>query len=116
MQYRHLGKAGMQVSAVALGGWTTFGESLQDPDLAHRIITKAYDSGINFFDIADVYARGKSEEMMGKVIAEFPRHTVVISSKLFGDMSDDVNDQGLSRKHFKHSIESSLNASISSCL
>ena len=108
MQYRHLGKAGMKVSAVALGGWTTFGESIQDADLTRRIITTAYEAGINFFDIADAYARGKSEEMMGKVLAEFPRHTVVISSKLFWPMSDDVNDRGLSRKHIRHSIEGSL--------
>ncbi len=108
MKYRRLGNAGMKVSAVALGGWTTFGDSIQDQDLAKRIITTAYESGINFFDIADAYAGGKSEEMMGRALSTFPRHTLVISSKLFWPMSDDVNDRGLSRKHIMESIDKSL--------
>lgn len=108
MKYRRLGNAGMQVSALSLGGWTTFGESLKDKDTAREIITTAYDNGINFFDIADVYAKGKSEELMGEMLAAFPRHTLVISSKVYGRMSDDVNDQGLSRKHIMESINKSL--------
>jgi hypothetical protein len=56
MQYRRLGNSGLKVSALSLGGWTTFGDSLTDPRLARDIIVKAYDSGINFFDIADIYA------------------------------------------------------------
>lgn len=108
MEYRNLGKSGLKVSTVALGGWTTFGESIQDQELAKQIIRKAYDVGINFFDIADVYALGESEKMMGAVLAEFPRHTLVISSKVFWPMSDDVNDRGLSRKHIMESIDKSL--------
>ena len=108
MQYRRLGKAGIKVSAVALGGWTTFGDSIQDHDLARKIILAAYESGINFFDIADAYARGASEKMMGEVLSELPRHTLVISSKLYWPMSDDVNDRGLSRKHIRESIDRSL--------
>ncbi len=108
MKYRHLGSAGIQLSTVGLGGWTTFGESIQDPDLAREIIVTAYESGINFFDIADAYARGESERMMGKVLSEFPRHTLVISSKLYWPMSDDVNDRGLSRKHVMESVDKSL--------
>jgi len=108
MNYRRLGNAGMKVSEIALGGWTTFGGSIKDPGLARQIITTAYDNGINFFDIADAYARGESERMMGAVLKEFPRHTLVISSKLFWPMSDDVNDRGLSRKHIMESIDKSL--------
>lgn len=109
MEYRQLGRmSGLKVSAVALGGWTTFGESIQDQHRAQAIITAAYDAGINFFDIADAYAKGKSEEMMGKTLAQFPRHTLVISSKLFWPMSDDINDRGLSRKHIMESIDASL--------
>ena len=108
MNYRKLGNAGTKVSEIALGGWTTFGGSIQDRDQAKQIIHAAYDSGINFFDIADVYARGESERMMGEVLQEFPRHTLVISSKVFGAMSDDVNDRGLSRKHIIESIDRSL--------
>jgi voltage-dependent potassium channel beta subunit len=108
MNYRRLGNSGMKVSAVALGGWTTFGDSIQDQELTKSIITAAYDSGINFFDIADVYARGKSEEMMGNVLKTLPRHTLVISSKVFFAMSDDINDRGLSRKHIMESIDKTL--------
>jgi len=108
MKYRRLGNAGMKVSAVALGGWTTFGDSLKDEKLARDIIVKAYDRGINFFDITDAYAKGESETMMGQTVRAFPRHTLVISSKLFWPMSDDVNDRGLSRKHIMESIDKSL--------
>ena len=108
MRYRRLGTAGMRVSAVALGGWTTFGESIKDPGLARQIILSAYETGVNFFDIADAYARGESERMMGAVLQELPRHNLVISSKLFWPMSDDVNDRGLSRKHVMESIDKTL--------
>ncbi len=108
MKYRHLGIAGIKLSSIGLGGWTTFGESIKDDSLAKSIITAAYDSGITFFDIADAYARGEAERQMGAVLAQFPRHTLVISSKLFWPMSDDVNDRGLSRKHIMESVHKSL--------
>ncbi|NDJ78570.1 MAG: aldo/keto reductase [Chloroflexi bacterium] len=108
MNYRRLGSSGLKVSELSLGGWTTFGESLNDQQLAHDIIKLAYDRGINFFDIADAYALGKAEELMGGILKQFPRHTLVISSKLFWPMSDDVNDRGLSRKHIMESVEKSL--------
>jgi voltage-dependent potassium channel beta subunit len=108
MEYRRLGNAGLRVSKVALGGWTTFGDSIADDALARQIITAAYDSGINFFDIADIYARGESERAMGKVLKDFARNTLVISSKVFRPMSDDINDRGLSRKHIMESIDKSL--------
>lgn len=108
MQYRRLGNSGLKVSALSLGGWTTFGDSLTDWRLARDIIIKAYDSGINFFDIADIYARGEAERLMGSILKLFPRHTLVISSKAFWPMSDDVNDRGLSRKHLMESVEKSL--------
>jgi voltage-dependent potassium channel beta subunit len=108
MNYRRLGNSGLKVSALSLGGWTTFGESLTDPRLARDIIVKAYDSGINFFDIADIYAKGEAERLMGSILKLFPRHTLVISSKAYWPMSDDVNDRGLSRKHIMESVEKSL--------
>lgn len=108
MEYRNVGQSGLKISEISLGGWTTFGGTLKDAQLARDIITKAYDSGINFFDIADIYARGESEKMMGEVLSQFPRHTMVISSKVFWPMSDDVNDRGLSRKHIIESIDRSL--------
>ncbi|HML20700.1 MAG TPA: aldo/keto reductase [Aggregatilinea sp.] len=108
MNYRRLGRAGLKVSELSLGGWITFGGSVTDTQLARDIITTAYDSGINFFDIADVYARGESEKLMGSVLKDFPRHTLVISSKVFWPMSDDPNDRGLSRKHILESVDKSL--------
>lgn len=61
MKYRRLGDSGLKVSELSLGGWTTFGESVSDPQLVRGLITLAYDNGINFFDIADSYAKGGAE-------------------------------------------------------
>ena len=108
MEYRNLGKSGLKVSEVALGGWETYGVNQDASKMVREIVTKAYDLGVNFFDQADVYAKGKSEELMGAVLREFPRSTLVISSKVFWPMSDHVNDRGLSRKHVLESIDSSL--------
>ncbi|MBE7462553.1 MAG: aldo/keto reductase [Planctomycetes bacterium] len=108
MRYRPLGRCGMQVSELSIGGWTTYGDSVQDAAMVRKILVRAYEAGINFFDIADIYARGKTETAMGLVLKEFPRHTLVISSKVFWPMSDDVNDRGLSRKHIFESVHKSL--------
>jgi len=108
MKYRRVGDSGLKVSALSLGGWTTFGESVTDPQLIRDLITLAYENGINFFDIADSYARGEAERVMGAVLKEFPRHTLVISSKLYWPISEDINDRGLSRKHVMESIDRSL--------
>ncbi len=108
MQYRRLGDAGMKISAVSLGGWINFGESRMAGDDAQTIVKTAYEQGINFFDLADIYANGEAESQMGSVLAQFPRHTLVISTKVFWPMSEDVNDRGLSRKHVMESIDRSL--------
>jgi voltage-dependent potassium channel beta subunit len=108
MQYRRLGSAGMKVSAVSLGGWINYGEGKVEQDSARKVIEKAFECGINFFDIADIYGKGEAEKQMGAVLKQFPRHRLVISSKLFWPMSDDVNDQGLSRKHIHESIDKTL--------
>ncbi|MDJ0974366.1 MAG: aldo/keto reductase family protein [Planctomycetota bacterium] len=108
MRYRPLGRCGTKVSALSLGGWTTYGGSVTDEALVREILHAAFDAGINFFDIADVYARGAAEEVMGRVLADLPRRHLVISTKCFWPMSDDVNDRGLSRKHIMESVEQSL--------
>ncbi len=108
MRYRALGKWGLKVSELSLGAWTTYGDSVRDLAQIKDIVRIAYDAGVNFFDNADVYATGKAEEVMGEVLADFPRHTLVLSSKAYWPMSDDVNDRGLSRKHLRHSIDQSL--------
>lgn len=108
MKYRKLGQYGLKVSELSLGGWITFGNQVKDQHLAKEMIHYAYDRGVNFFDIADIYARGESEKMMGSVLKDFSRQTLVISSKVFWPMSDNINDRGLSRKHIFESIHNSL--------
>ncbi|NJK80661.1 MAG: aldo/keto reductase [Chloroflexaceae bacterium] len=108
MKYRRLGDTGMKVSAVSLGGWINYGEGKVAQDAARRVVELAYENGINFFDIADIYGKGEAEKQMGEVLKQYPRHTLVISSKVFWPMSDDVNDRGLSRKHIMESIDKSL--------
>ncbi len=108
MKYRRLGNAGMKISAVSIGGWINFGEGKVQQDINRAIIETAYDSEINFFDLADIYGKGEAEKEMGAILKQFPRHTLVISSKVFWPMSDDVNDRGLSRKHIFESIDKSL--------
>ncbi len=108
MQYRRLGRTGLKVSAIALGGWINYGEGKVAEAAAREVVERAYARGINFFDLADVYGRGGAETQMGEILAQFPRHTLVISSKVFWPMSDDINDRGLSRKHVMESIERSL--------
>lgn len=108
MQYRRLGDTGMKVSAIALGGWINYGESKVAEDAARQVVERAYEQGITYFDLADVYGRGAAEQQMGTLLARFPRHTLVIASKVFWPMSDDINDRGLSRKHIFESIDKSL--------
>lgn len=108
MEYRKVGKSGLKVSVFGLGGWLTFGESVKDRETVNRIIKTAYEKGINYFDIADVYALGEAEKLMGEALKEYPRHRLVIASKVFWPMSDDINDKGLSRKHIFESIDKSL--------
>ncbi|MCA9910984.1 MAG: aldo/keto reductase, partial [Anaerolineae bacterium] len=108
MQYRRLGNAGMKVSVISLGGWINYGEGKVPGDEARQIVIRAYEHGINYFDLADIYGRGEAEKHMGSILKQFPRHTMVIATKVFWPMSDDVNDQGLSRKHIMESIDKSL--------
>ncbi|XGC80519.1 aldo/keto reductase family protein [Bdellovibrio bacteriovorus] len=108
MPYRSLGKCGLKLSSYALGGWTTFGGTVKDFTSVRSILRLAYENGINFFDIADIYAKGESERIMGSALKDFPRHELVISSKVFWPMSDDINDKGLSRKHVLESVNKSL--------
>ncbi len=108
MRYRQLGKWGMKVSEIALGAWVTYGDTVHDKELIREIVGIAYEGGVNFFDNADIYAFGKAEEIMGEILSEYPRHTLVLSTKAYWPMSEDVNDLGLSRKHVRESIHKSL--------
>ena len=107
MKYRQVGQSGLRVSEVSIGGWLTFGKSVAD-ETAHDILRVAIDEGINFIDVADIYAKGESERVVGELIRDYRRSDLVISSKVYWPMSDGVNDRGLSRKHIMESVEGSL--------
>jgi len=107
MQYRHLGKYGVRVSEVALGSWLTYGGATGD-EAARACIEKAYDLGINFFDTANAYARGKAEEVVGRVLDAYPRESYFLATKVFFPMGDGPNDHGLSRKHIFEQCHASL--------
>ena len=107
MQYRHLGKYGVKVSEVSLGSWLTYGGATEN-ETATRCIEKAYDLGINFFDTANAYARGKSEEVVGRALAAYPRDSYFLATKVYFPMGDGPNDKGLSRKHVFEQCHASL--------
>jgi voltage-dependent potassium channel beta subunit len=108
MDYRYLGRSGLQVSALSLGGWITWGQQI-GVDLTYDCMVAAYDAGVNFFDTAEVYADGKSEIAMGNAIkqAGWKRSDLVLSTKIFWG-GEGVNDCGLSRKHIIEGLDASL--------
>jgi voltage-dependent potassium channel beta subunit len=108
MEYRRLGLTGMKVSAISLGAWLTYGSDAVAFDTAQECIRTAIENGINFIDIANVYSTGKAEETVGKIVQNYDRSKLVISTKAFFPMSDDVNDRGLSRKNIFQSVHASL--------
>lgn len=107
MEYRRLGITGMKVSAISLGTWLTYGNSV-DLKTAETCLNTAIDNGINFIDCADIYAKGKAEKVIGKVISTKDRSKFVLSTKASMPMSNDPNDRGLSRKHIFDSVHQSL--------
>lgn len=107
MNYRRLGRAGMLVSEVSLGSWLTYGSGVGD-DTAARCVRTAYDLGINFFDTANVYAKGEAEKVYGKVLREYPRDTIVVATKVYFPMRPGPNGSGLGRKHIREQIDASL--------
>ena len=110
MQYRHLGRSGLQVSVLSFGSWVTFGEQI-GTELAVECLNAAREGGVNFFDNAESYAGGQSERIMGKALAElsWPRHSYVISTKLFWGIHDDINMRNtLNRKYLMQAIDASL--------
>jgi aryl-alcohol dehydrogenase-like predicted oxidoreductase len=115
MEYRLLGQTGLKVSSLCLGtmqfGWTT------DESMAQRVLSAAYNAGVNFFDSADIYSRwangnpgGVAEEILGRWMQKngIPRDRVVIATKVRGNMGGGPQDEGLSRQHILESVENSL--------
>src|SRR5947209_1635948 len=114
MKFANLGTTGLQVSRICLGTMT-YGSSqwrpwVLDDEPSRPLIKAAIDAGINFFDTADMYSLGASEEILGRALKEFggARDRVVIATKVFNPMGDDPNQRGLSRKHIHHAIDDSL--------
>lgn len=105
MDYCQLGPAGLRVSRICLG-CMTFGREI-DEGASLAILRRALDAGINFFDTANVYSRGASEEIVGRTLKDV-RHRVVIASKFYGQMGDLPNDRGGSRYHIMNAVEDSL--------
>lgn len=107
MKYRRLGKAGIKVSEIGLGSWLTYGGSVGDNN-AEAIVDRAYELGINFFDTANAYYNGAAEEVVGKALSKYPRHSYVLATKVFFPMGEGPNDNGLSRKHIMEQCDASL--------
>ena len=108
MKYRRLGSAGLKISELSLGAWVTYGGQVGE-DVALKCMSAAYDSGVNFFDNAEVYAHGNAETVMGNVIKKLGlrRESIVVSSKVFWG-GEGPNDTGLSRKHIYEACKNSL--------
>jgi voltage-dependent potassium channel beta subunit len=107
MEYRRMGRSGLKLSAIALGGWITFGGQI-DVQRTSEIVHQAYERGVNFFDVADVYADGRAETALGASIKDLPREALVVSSKVYWHTFEGANGRGLSRKHIMESCHASL--------
>lgn len=112
MEYRRMGRAGLKLSVLSFGSWVTFSRQVDDT-LSDRLMGVAYDNGINFFDNAEAYEGGKSEEMMGRVLKKknWDRTSYCISSKAFFGLygkNNKPNQNGLSRKHLTEACHAAL--------
>jgi aryl-alcohol dehydrogenase-like predicted oxidoreductase len=98
MQYRSIGRWGIKVSTIGLGSWLTYGGSVETAT-AVACIERAYDKGVTFFDTANVYGRGRAEEVVGSALRTYSRDSYVLATKVYFPMGEGPNDHGLSRKH-----------------
>ena len=106
MQYRRLGRAGLKVSELSYGAWLTFGGQM-DLEEARSCMRQAFEAGVNFFDNAEAYGRGEAERVMGRIVKDYKRSDLVLSTKLFWGGAG-PNDEGLSWKHLMEGIDASL--------
>ena len=105
MKYRNMGRTGLKVSAICLGTMV-FGDQVNE-ETARAIVDTCWEAGVNFFDTADVYVQGRSEEVLGRLL-KGRRHQAVIATKVQGVMGQGPNDRGLSRAHIMQAVEASL--------
>ena len=110
MNYRRLGRSGLKVSELSFGSWVTYGNQL-DTNAARDCMAAAWDRGVNFFDNAEVYARGDSEKIMGEILRKlaWPRVRLIVSTKFFWGITDGPNEKStLNRKYLLNAIDASL--------
>ena len=114
MNYRRLGRSGLKVSELSFGSWVTYGNQV-DTRAARELMAAAYEAGVNFFDNAEIYARGQSEEIMGSVLKElgWPRLKYIVSTKFFWGMATGKGEfpnerNTLNRKYLRQAIDESL--------
>ena len=110
MNYRRLGRSGLKVSELSFGSWVTYGNQL-DVNAARDCMAAAWERGVNFFDNAEVYARGESETIMGEILAKlaWPRLRYIVSTKFFWGITDGPNEKNtLNRKYLLNAIDGSL--------
>jgi Predicted oxidoreductases (related to aryl-alcohol dehydrogenases) len=112
MEYRKMGKTGLQLSVLSYGSWVTFAKQIDD-SASDKLMSMAYDAGVNFFDNAEVYSRGESEKMMGRILKSksWERSSYTVSSKAFFGWRGDnnrPNQTGLSRKHLVEACNEAL--------
>lgn len=112
MEYRRMGRTGLQLSALSYGSWITFAKQIDD-GISDRLMSLAYENGINFFDNAEVYSRGESEKMMGRILKrkDWERSSYIVSSKVYFGWRGEANkpnQKGLSRKHIIEACHEAL--------
>jgi aryl-alcohol dehydrogenase-like predicted oxidoreductase len=107
MRYRTLGSSDLEVSEISLGSWLTYSGGVE-LDQTRACTDAAFEAGINFFDTANVYGRGAAETAWGEILSGRPRDSYVLATKVWGQMSDDPGDRGLSAAHIAKEIDASL--------
>ena len=110
MQYRRLGNSGLRLSELSFGSWVTYGNQLAE-DTARECMAAAHDAGVNFFDNAEVYARGQSEVIMGGALKKLSwrRSSYLVSTKFYWGLNDGLNEKNtLNRKYLMEAIDASL--------
>jgi aryl-alcohol dehydrogenase-like predicted oxidoreductase len=107
MRYRKLGSSDLEVSEISLGSWLTYSGGVE-ADKTRACTDAAFDAGINFFDTANVYGRGAAETAWGEILSKRPRDSYVLATKVWGQMSDDPEDRGLSAAQIAKQIDASL--------
>jgi aryl-alcohol dehydrogenase-like predicted oxidoreductase len=106
MRYRTLGRTGLEVSAISFGSWLTFGTAGEESAIA--CVRRAFELGVNVFDTANVYERGRAEETLGRALAPFERDRYLVATKVFSPLEPDRSDEGLAAVHVRRHCEASL--------